>query len=69
MEKGIYYEQVNISNKVYNNFVSLYNKEKQEIIKDLKKIIKEKYNIDIIEHGFSIPTPRTADLNDNGKPT
>ncbi len=51
MDDGIYYEQINVSSKLLDKFELLYNNQKKEIIKDLKVIIKEKYNIDIIEHG------------------
>ena len=50
MENEIYYEQMVVSNKTLNQFETLYQDKKNEIIKDLKKIIKEKYNIDIIDN-------------------
>ena len=50
MEHEIYYEQMVVSNKTLNQFETLYQDKKNEIIKDLKKIIKEKYNIDIIDN-------------------
>ena len=51
MDDGIYYEQINVSSKLLDKFELLYNNQKKEIIKDLKVIIKEKYNIDKIEQG------------------
>ena len=50
MENEIYYEQMVVSKKTLNQFETLYQDKKNEIIKDLKKIIKEKYNIDIIDN-------------------
>ena len=50
MEHEIYYEQMVVSKKTLNQFETLYQDKKNEIIKDLKKIIKEKYNIDIIDN-------------------
>ena len=49
MENEIYYEQMVVSKKTLNQFETLYQDKKNEIIKDLKNIIKEKYNIDIID--------------------
>ena len=51
MEKGIFYEQTVISKKTYDSFEEIFLLKMEEIIKDLKEIIKEKYNIDIIENG------------------
>ena len=47
MDKEIYYESTSISYKTMNNFEKMYEAEKRRILSDLKKILKEKYNIDI----------------------
>ena len=47
MGDDIYFESVNISYKTVNIFEEMYGSKKEEIINDLKKILKEKYNIDI----------------------
>ena len=49
MEGDIYFESVNISYKTVNIFEEMYGTKKKEIINDLKKILKEKYNININE--------------------
>ena len=49
MEGDIYFESVNISYKTVNIFEEMYETKKKEIINDLKKILKEKYNININE--------------------
>ena len=50
MENEIFYEQMVISNKTLNHFEALYQEKQKKIIKDLKEIMKEKYNIDIIDN-------------------
>ena len=50
MENDIFYEQMVISNKTLNHFEAMYQEKQNEIIRDLKKIMKEKYNIDIIDN-------------------
>ena len=50
MEKDIYFEQISISKKVLNEFETLYKNEKEKIINILKELLKEKYNIDIIDN-------------------
>ena len=47
----IYYENVDISYKTINIFENMYSKKKEEIIYEIKKSIKEKYNIDINTDG------------------
>lgn len=47
----IYYENVDISYKTINIFETMYLKKKEEIIYEIKKNIKEKYNIDINTDG------------------
>jgi hypothetical protein len=47
----VYYENIMISYKTINIFEAMYNDKKNEIIKDIQKNIKEKYNIDIITNG------------------
>ena len=49
MGDDIYFESVNISYKTVNIFEEMYGTKKKEIINDLKKILKEKYNININE--------------------
>ena len=49
MVGDIYFESVNISYKTVNIFEEMYETKKKEIINDLKKILKEKYNININE--------------------
>ena len=34
MDDGIYYEQINVSSKLHENFELLYKNQKKEIIKD-----------------------------------
>lgn len=50
MENDIFYEQMVVSNKTLNHFEAMYHGKQKEIIYDLKKIMKEKYNIDIIDN-------------------
>ena len=50
MENDIFYEQMVVSNKILNHFEAMYQEKQKEIIHDLKKIMKEKYNIDIIDN-------------------
>jgi len=45
MEDIICYQNVSAYNKTLIQFEKTYNKEKQKIIIDIKKILKEKYNI------------------------
>ena len=47
----VYYENIMISYKTINIFEAMYNDKKNEIIKEIRKNIKEKYNIDIITNG------------------
>ena len=47
MEKDIFYENLDISCKTILLFEEMYSTQKKEIINDLRKILKEKYNIDI----------------------
>ena len=47
----IYYENIMISYKTINIFEAMYKDKKNEIIKEIRKNIKEKYNIDIITNG------------------
>ena len=50
MENDVFYEQMVVSKKTLNHFEAMYQEKKNEIIHDLKKIMKEKYNIDIIDN-------------------
>jgi len=45
--EDIYYENISISYKTINIFEEMYNRKINEIIKEIQKNIKEKYNIDI----------------------
>ena len=45
MDDIISYKNVSAYNKNLIQFEKTYNKEKQKIINDIKKILKEKYNI------------------------
>jgi len=47
----VYYENIMISYKTINIFEAMYNDKKNEIIEEIRKNIKEKYNIDIITNG------------------
>jgi len=47
----IYYENTAISYKTVNIFETMFTEKKHEIIKEILKNIKEKYNIDIITNG------------------
>jgi uncharacterized protein YlxP (DUF503 family) len=47
----IYYENTTISYKTVNIFETMFTEKKHEIIKEILKNIKEKYNIDIITNG------------------
>jgi len=47
----IYYENTTISYKTVNIFETMFTEKKHEIIKEIQKNIKEKYNIDIITNG------------------
>ena len=47
MENDIYFESVHVSCKTINNFEQIYNNMKKDIMNDLRKELKEKYNIDI----------------------
>ena len=47
MEKDIFYENLDISCKTILLFEEMYSTKKKEIINDLRKNLKEKYNIDI----------------------
>ena len=49
MEKDIYYENINISINTLTLFEKMYEEKKKEIVSDLKKTFKEKYNIHINE--------------------
>ena len=49
--EDIYYENIMIWYKTINIFEAMYNDKKNEIIKEIRKNIKEKYNIDIITNG------------------
>ena len=53
MEKEIYYENINISINTLTLFERMYNEKKKEIVSDLKKTFKEKYNIHINESKLS----------------
>ena len=55
----VYYENIMISYKTINIFESMYNDKKNEIIKEIRKNIKEKYNIDIITNGNESRTSTT----------
>jgi hypothetical protein len=55
----IYYENIMISYKTINIFEAMYNDKKNEIIKEIRKNIKEKYNIDIITNGNESRTSTT----------
>lgn len=55
----VYYENIMISYKTINIFEAMYNDKKNEIIKDIQKNIKEKYNIDIITNGNESRTSTT----------
>jgi hypothetical protein len=55
----VYYENVMVSYKTINIFEAMYNDKKNEIIKDIQKNIKEKYNIDIITNGNESRTSTT----------
>ena len=60
MEKDIYFEWISMSKKEVVRFEDMYLHKKNEIINDLKKIFKEKYNIHIngTESTKSIPDIR-----------
>ena len=47
MENDIYFESVQVSCKTINNFEQIYNNMKKDVMNDLRKKLKEKYNIDI----------------------
>ena len=47
MEKDIYFENINISISTVTSFKRAYEEKKKEVISDLRKNLKEKYNIDI----------------------
>tara|TARA_B100000686_G_C16729851_1_gene940003 strand:- start:333 stop:542 length:210 start_codon:yes stop_codon:yes gene_type:complete len=47
MENDIYFESIYLSYKTIKTFEKMYESKKEEIMNDLKKKIKEKYNIDI----------------------
>ena len=51
MDCETYYESIKISYKTLNIFEEIYEKTKKEIIRELQKNIKEKYNIDINTNG------------------
>jgi hypothetical protein len=51
MDYETYYESTKISYKTLNIFEEIYEKTKKEIIMELQKNIKEKYNIDINTNG------------------
>tara|TARA_B100000214_G_scaffold299131_1_gene229274 strand:+ start:8955 stop:9173 length:219 start_codon:yes stop_codon:yes gene_type:complete len=53
MEKDIYYENINISINTLTLFEKMYEEKKKEIVSDLKKTFKEKYNIHINESKLS----------------
>ena len=55
----VYYENIMISYKTINIFEAMYNDKKNEIIKEIRKNIKEKYNIDIITNGNESRTSTT----------
>ena len=55
----VYYENIMISYKTINIFEAMYNDKKNEIIKEIQKNIKEKYNIDIITNGNESRTSTT----------
>ena len=57
--EDIYYENIMISYKTINIFDAMYNDKKNEIIKEIRKNIKEKYNIDIITNGNESRTSST----------
>jgi uncharacterized protein YlxP (DUF503 family) len=61
----IYYENTTISYKTVNIFETMFTEKKQEIIKEILKNIKEKYNIDIITNGneSTDTTPDTIRTN------
>ena len=47
MENDIYFESIYLSYRTIKTFEKMYESKKEEIMNDLKKKIKEKYNIDI----------------------
>ena len=47
MENDIYFESVHVSCRTINNFEQIYNNMKEDVMNDLRKKLKEKYNIDI----------------------
>jgi transcriptional regulator len=51
MDCDTYYENTKISYKTLNIFEEIYETAKEEIITQLQKNIKEKYNIDINTNG------------------
>tara|TARA_Y100001936_G_C16092415_1_gene687655 strand:+ start:8427 stop:8648 length:222 start_codon:yes stop_codon:yes gene_type:complete len=53
MEKDIYFENINISISTVTSFKRAYEEKKKEVISDLRKNLKEKYNIDINESNLS----------------
>ena len=55
----IYYENTTISYKTVNIFETMFTEKKHEIIKEILKNIKEKYNIDIITNGNESRTSTT----------
>ena len=53
MEKDIYFENINISISTVTSFKRAYEEKKKEVIRDLRKNLKDKYNIDINESNLS----------------
>ena len=64
----IYYENTTISYKTVNIFETMFTEKKHEIIKEIQKNIKEKYNIDIITNGNESTNTTTDPIRTNPPP-
>ena len=65
MDCDTYYENTKISYKTLNIFEEIYETTKEEIIIQLQKNIKEKYNIDINTNGTTTCDNITTYNKDN----
>ena len=65
MDCDTYYENTKISYKTLNIFEEIYETTKEEIITQLQKNIKEKYNIDINTNGTTTCDNITTYNKDN----
>jgi len=64
----IYYENTTISYKTVNIFETMFTEKKNTIIKEIRKNIKEKYNIDIITNGNESTNTTTDPIRTNPPP-